>query len=246
MNVNNVEKSFSMKNHSRATKILTQGWNPMNVKNVGTPWHADQFLNRCGNTLEIYLLNVRNVRKHSLIPILLQCIKAVTMEGNPINVNSMEKHLKLLNLLEYMEEFTEVRKHYECNLCGKAFNYFSAFQSHKRFHTGETPYACKKCSQVLSSVCLLKNRERIHTGEKPFTCNKLGKTLGKHESLKKHYLLLSRFALHRLACVCQHGTPHAVITRGTSLVAVIGASAASFRTVPPVLKRRNQSPDSRA
>jgi len=64
--------------------------------------------------------------------------------------------------------------------------------------------------------------------------------------LEKHYLLLSRFALHRLACVCQHGTPHAVITRGTSLVAVIGASAASFRTVPPVLKRRNQSPDSRA
>ena len=43
--------------------------------------------------------------------------------------------------------------------------------------------------------------------------------------LEKHYLLLSRFALHPLACVCQHGTPHAVITRGTSQAAVTGASA---------------------
>lgn len=42
MIVNNVEKSFCVKNHSRATKILTQGWNPMNIKNVGMPWHGDQ------------------------------------------------------------------------------------------------------------------------------------------------------------------------------------------------------------
>ena len=47
--------------------------------------------------------NVGNVRKHSFIPILLQCIKAVIMEGNPISVNSVEKPLQVLKESEYMK-----------------------------------------------------------------------------------------------------------------------------------------------
>ena len=64
--------------------------------------------------------------------------------------------------------------------------------------------------------------------------------------LEKHHLPLSHFALHLLACLCQPRDSSSCHNTGNKPSCCHGASAASSWTVPPVLKSRNQSPDSRA
>lgn len=69
------------KNHCKYTKELTEGRNPMNVKNVGKLSYAKQlFKNTWQYALEVYFINVRNVRKHSFLPVVLECMKTVTIK----------------------------------------------------------------------------------------------------------------------------------------------------------------------
>ena len=79
----------------------------MNVRNVAKPLRGTQlFENTWEHTLEIYLTSVRNVRKHSFIPVTYECMKALIKDISPINVQNVEKPLKVLKLLKYMKGFT--------------------------------------------------------------------------------------------------------------------------------------------
>ena len=69
----------------------------MNVRNVAKPLRGTQlFENTWEHTLEIYLINVRTVKKHSFIPVFFKHMKGITLERNPMNVSNVEKpfHVK--------------------------------------------------------------------------------------------------------------------------------------------------------
>ena len=52
------------------------------------------------------LINVRNVREHSLISILLKYMKGVTLERNPMNVYNVEKFFHIETLSKNTKELT--------------------------------------------------------------------------------------------------------------------------------------------
>ena len=52
------------------------------------------------------LINVRNVKEHSIIPVLLKYMKRVTVERNPMNVYNVEKFFHIETLSKNTKELT--------------------------------------------------------------------------------------------------------------------------------------------
>ena len=55
------------------------------------------------------LINVRNVKEHSIIPVLLKYMKRVTLERNPMNVYNVENVFYLENVGSNTQELTPGR-----------------------------------------------------------------------------------------------------------------------------------------
>ena len=55
------------------------------------------------------LINVRNVKEHSVIPVLLKYMKGVTLERNPVNVYYVEKFFYLKTVSSNTKELTPGR-----------------------------------------------------------------------------------------------------------------------------------------
>ena len=64
----------------------------MSVRNVGKPTPSIITCNiTLQHTLKMDLVNAKNVRKYSLIPVLLRCMKGVTLKRIHINVKNVVK-----------------------------------------------------------------------------------------------------------------------------------------------------------
>ena len=84
-------------------------------------------------------IHVKNVRKYSLIPVLLKYMKVVILERDPISVNVV-KLLEHKMFSEFMKVLTVEEDPYKCKIFVKMFT-SSYVQAHKLIHTGQ------KCCQ---------------------------------------------------------------------------------------------------
>lgn len=122
------------------------------------------------------LLSVRNVRKHSFIPVTHECTKAPTKGHKPsYKCTECGKTFESPETIEIHERIHEGRKTYECKQCG-AFKRLSPSR-HTKDITREYSFVCKTCSKVLNTAWSLRNHERIHTGENHISVRNVVKPL---------------------------------------------------------------------
>uniref|UniRef100_A0A8C0CR97 Uncharacterized protein n=1 Tax=Balaenoptera musculus TaxID=9771 RepID=A0A8C0CR97_BALMU len=105
-----------------------------NLASAGTKWNDDDIEEDC--TLERNHINVKNVGKHSIIPVLFTYMKRLTRE-----------------------------KPYVCKTCSKAFSIPRYLRKHEKTHTGEKPYECKICGKTFSSTYAQVHEKNSHWRE---------------------------------------------------------------------------------
>ena len=66
------------------------------------------------NTVKSHI-NVKNVGKHSFIPVLFEHMKGLTLERNPMNVNSVEKPFYIKKPSKHTKEVTQERNPINAN-----------------------------------------------------------------------------------------------------------------------------------
>ena len=81
------------------------------------------------------IINVKNVRKYSLIPVLLKYMKVVILERDPLSVNVV-KLLEHKMFSEFMKVLTVEEDPYKYKIFVKMFT-SSYVQAHKLIHTGQ-------------------------------------------------------------------------------------------------------------
>ena len=81
------------------------------------------------------LIHAKNVRKYSLIPVLLKYMKVVILERDPISVNVV-KLLEHKMFSEFMKVLTVEEDPYKYKIFVKMFT-SSYVQAHKLIHTGQ-------------------------------------------------------------------------------------------------------------